>query len=312
MMKTRRLYGAACTLLAASALLFAACERAEDPAAEGSVDSGTRAATIDNFARVVYVEVNDVNPLNAGEYTLSNGKPFFTHVILFASNIRGDANKNVHNYNNPNNDAILSNPAKYIKPLQDKGIKVLMGNLGDHTGAGFSNLTTEQINSYVDDLLAYEGVVDGYDFDDEWAEYGTHGYPFENDHSFSDLILALNAKTSKMITVFDWILTSKISSAAAACVDLAYQGGLNGFSTTPLFPIPLSRYCPYLCYLTEPDTDAIVKGRVLASKNVNAGGVCFFNLPMSADKLSTLNAAAQAFGLTCSHSGKTHAKDYGN
>ena len=99
-----------------------------------------RAATLGNFYRVVYVEVNDVNPLNAGEYLLSDGTPFFTHVILFASNIRGDASGNVHNYNNPNNAAILANPAKYIAPLQAKGIKVIMGNLGDHTGAGFANL----------------------------------------------------------------------------------------------------------------------------------------------------------------------------
>lgn len=310
-MKTHRLFGAACTLLAASALFFASCERAEDPAAEGPVDQGTRAATIDNFARVVYVEVNDVNPLNAGEYTLSNGKPFFTHVILFASNIRGDAAGNVHNYNNPNNAAILANPDKYIKPLRDKGIKVIMGNLGDHTGAGFSNLTTAQINSYVDDLLAYESIVDGYDFDDEWAEYGTRGYPYENDHSYSDLILALNAKTTNMITVFDWTYANKISSAAAACVDLAYQGGLNKYSTSPSFPIPLSRYCPYLCDLTRPEGDNLVKSKVMASKNLNAGGVCFFNLPMTSYRLSTLNAAAQAFGLTCSHSGNTYTKDYG-
>ena len=71
---------------------------------------------------------------------MSDGTPFFTHVILFASNIRGDASGNVHNYNNPNNAAILANPAKYIAPLQAKGIKVIMGNLGDHTGAGFANL----------------------------------------------------------------------------------------------------------------------------------------------------------------------------
>ena len=73
-------------------------------------------------------------------HLLSDGTPFFTHVILFASNIRGDASGNVHNYNNPNNAAILANPAKYIAPLQAKGIKVIMGNLGDHTGAGFANL----------------------------------------------------------------------------------------------------------------------------------------------------------------------------
>ena len=101
---------AVCATAFASMLVFASCSQPE-PAAEPSLDDEaavTRATSLDNFARVAYVEVNDVNPLNAGEYTLSNGEPFFTHVILFASNIRGDASGNVHNYNNPNNEAILS------------------------------------------------------------------------------------------------------------------------------------------------------------------------------------------------------------
>lgn len=142
LMKRQFLF-AACTLFAASALLMTSCQQAEEPIANDPTDQAgpmTRAATLGNFYRVVYVEVNDVNPLNAGEYLLSDGTPFFTHVILFASNIRGDASGNVHNYNNPNNAAILANPAKYIAPLQAKGIKVIMGNLGDHTGAGFANL----------------------------------------------------------------------------------------------------------------------------------------------------------------------------
>ena len=97
----------ACSLMAATALAFVSCNDMEEPAMDQSAPE-TRAATIDNFARVVYVEVNDVNPLNAGEYTLSNGEPFFTHVILFASNIHGDAVGNASNYNNPNNEAILT------------------------------------------------------------------------------------------------------------------------------------------------------------------------------------------------------------
>lgn len=127
----RQFLFAACTLFAASALLMTSCQQAEEPIANDPTDQAgpmTRAATLGNFYRVVYVEVNDVNPLNAGEYLLSDGTPFFTHVILFASNIRGDASGNVHNYNNPNNAAILANPSTYIAPLQAKGIKVIMGN----------------------------------------------------------------------------------------------------------------------------------------------------------------------------------------
>lgn len=126
-------------LFAAAAYTFTACNSAEEPVIaqpDGQTTPMTRAATIENFARHLIVEVNDVNILNAGEYYLSNGEPFFTHVVIYSSNIRGDANGNVYAYNNPNNAAILADPDKYIKPLQAKGIKVLLGYLGDHTGAG--------------------------------------------------------------------------------------------------------------------------------------------------------------------------------
>lgn len=313
-MRTSTRLMAACTLLAASAMIFvSSCKDAEEPTSQVPVDRTTRSTSFDNFARVVYVEVNDVNPLNAGEYLLSDGKPFFTHVILFASNIRGDASGNVHNYNNPNNAAILGNATKYIKPLQDKGIKVIMGNLGDHTGAGFANLTAAQIDTYTNDLVAYENIVDGYDFDDEWAEYGTRGYPNANSTSFSNMLIALNNKTNNLITVFDWGMTYTINSTAAACIDMAYQGGLNNYNETSFIPgFPIGKYCPYFCDLTGPDEDMLVTYYVSLAAEAGAKGVCFFNLPATPYRLSTLDAAAQAFGLTVTHSGTTYSKDYGN
>lgn len=42
----------------------------------------------------VYVETNDVNPLNAGDYMLEDGTAFFDIVELFASNINKDRNGN--------------------------------------------------------------------------------------------------------------------------------------------------------------------------------------------------------------------------
>lgn len=313
----KNFFKAACMLIAASAIVFTSCERTDEPMANEPTDQEiapeTRATDWSNFRRVVYVEVNDVNPLNAGEYLLPDGTPFFTDVILFASNIRGDANGNVHNYNNPNNAAILGNPAKYIQPLRDKGIRVIMGNLGDHTGAGFSNLTAAQIDSYTDDLVAYANVLDGWDFDDEWAEYGTRGYPNANSTSYSNLILALRAKTNKQISVFDYTYASYISATAAAVVDFASYSGLNGYNANPGFPISLSKYCPYFCDLSYPPSATVAKARTNSAKNANAGGVTFFNLPMSPSSvISALNGSAQAFGLTCTHSGKTYSKDYGN
>ena len=246
-------------MFAASALLMTSCQQAEEPIANDPTDQAgpmTRAATLGNFYRVVYVEVNDVNPLNAGEYLLSDGTPFFTHVILFASNIRGDASGNVHNYNNPNNAAILANPSTYIAPLQAKGIKVIMGNLGDHTGAGFANLTAAQIGTYTDDLVAYDNIVDGYDFDDEWAEYGTRGYPYANSTSYSNMIIALAGKTNKSISVFDWGNTGTLSSTAISHLDWGCQGSLNGYGFNSSFAA--GKYLPLFVNLTSPLSDTAI------------------------------------------------------
>lgn len=61
-----------------------------------------------------------------------------------------------------------------------------------------------------------------------------------------------------------------------------------------------------------PMSDNQIKTYTTAAKNANARGVAFFNLPMSSYRLSSFNAAAQAFGETVSHTGKTYSKDYGN
>lgn len=309
----KKSFFAVCTLFAATAMTFSSCTNAEEPNQPMDQDGiETRATPINSFARVVYIEVNDVNPLNAGEYMLSDGTPFFTHVILFASNIRGDEAGNAYNYNNPNSAAVLANPAKYIEPLRAKGIKVLMGNLCDHTGLGFANVTQTQANDYTDDLLAYANMVDGYDFDDEWADYGQHGYPYDNNTSFSLLINTLRSKTDKLITVFDFNGTSTLDATATGNIDLAYYGKLNGYGSAR-FGIPMSRFCPYLCDLTSNPLAAFVKMYTTNAKNADAAGVCFFNLPESpTNALSRLNASAQAFGLTCTHSGTTYGKDYGN
>ena len=56
-----------------------------------------------------YIETNDINPLNAGEYYFTGTNPHeevIDHVILFASNIRGTASS-VQLYHNPNQTYIL-------------------------------------------------------------------------------------------------------------------------------------------------------------------------------------------------------------
>lgn len=62
------------------------CQQAEEPTMDQGTVPQTRAYG-DTPVVAIYVETNDTNPLNAGDYMLSNGKPFAGIVELFASNI---------------------------------------------------------------------------------------------------------------------------------------------------------------------------------------------------------------------------------
>ena len=121
------------------------------------------------------MEVNDTNPLNNLSFTLkSNGKPLIDQVILFSSNINyNNETGKVYVLHNPNVQHILSNRDKYIKPLQDRGMKVLLSILGNHDRAGVSNLADETARIFAQELKAVCEAynLDGVFFDDEYSSY---------------------------------------------------------------------------------------------------------------------------------------------
>jgi hypothetical protein len=151
------------------------------PPATGKSGDKTIAGTTHKVKTAVYIEVNDDNPLNAGSYILDDGTYLFDYVILFAANIRnrncavdggdGCTESGPHVHFNPNVRYILNNRNKYIKPLQDKGMKVLLGLLGDHDGIGFGTLNDTQRVTFIADLKkdVEDNGLDGVDFDDEWG-----------------------------------------------------------------------------------------------------------------------------------------------
>lgn len=127
--------------------------------------------TVKNF---LYFEVNDTNPLNALEYVLEDGQLFFDAVVLFSGNIHWDtqSGKPYMHYND-NVTALLKDKDKYIQPLRDRGIKVLMGVLGDHDGSGPANLTEKGAEVFAEHLaeMCVEYGLDGICMDDEYSEY---------------------------------------------------------------------------------------------------------------------------------------------
>ncbi|WP_329004297.1 glycosyl hydrolase family 18 protein [Kribbella sp. NBC_00709] len=156
---------------------------------------------------VAYIEVNDHSMLSAGKYTLANGGAQVIDVaVIFAANINYDGSAAYLSFNQQV-QSVLDNVATQVRPLQQKGIKVLLSILGNHQGAGFANFPNQAAADAFAQQLAdavNQYGLDGIDFDDEYAEYGNNGTGQPNDFSFVYLVQALRAKLpNKLITLYD-------------------------------------------------------------------------------------------------------------
>lgn len=121
------------------------------------------------------MEVNDTNPLNNLCFTLkSNGKPLVDMLILFSANINYNAETGrVYVYNNENVQHLLDYRTKYLKPLQDRGMKIVLGILGNHDRSGVANLADNTAKAFAKELKAVCDAyhLDGVFFDDEYSNY---------------------------------------------------------------------------------------------------------------------------------------------
>lgn len=121
------------------------------------------------------MEVNDTNPLNNLSFTLSEtGKPLINALIMFSANIRFNKETGrVYVHNNENIQALLDKREHYLKPLQDRGIKVILGLLGDHDGSGIGNLSDANAREFATEVKAVCDAykLDGIFMDDEYSEY---------------------------------------------------------------------------------------------------------------------------------------------
>jgi hypothetical protein len=155
---------------------------------------------------ICYVEVNNSNMLNAGSYTLQNSnKQLFDVAIIFAANINYDVSKSrAYISNNNNVTKVLNNVDTYVRPLQQKGIKVLLDILGNHQGAGICNFPNREAAKDFALQIAhtvYTYGLDGVDLDDEYADYGNNGTGQANNSSFVMLLQELKAAMpDKLIT----------------------------------------------------------------------------------------------------------------
>ncbi|AQU65366.1 chitinase [Streptomyces niveus] len=204
-----RVRTAALALSAVAALAFGTTATTGAAASPAPAPAPGPAPAKQGPTSVAYVEVNNNSMLNVGKYALADGGGnVFDIAVIFAANINYDTGtKAAYLHFNENVRRVLDNAATEIRPLQQKGIKVVLSVLGNHQGAGFANFPTQQAASafarQLSDTVAEYGL-DGIDFDDEYAEYGRNGTGQPNDSSFVHLVTALRANMpDKVISLYN-------------------------------------------------------------------------------------------------------------
>lgn len=125
---------------------------------------------------IAYVETNDWDIRNMGQFILKNSKkPVFDIVILFAPNMNYNVQTGKRTlFFNDKLEPIVNDPNKYIKPLKDRGIKVLATILPNHQGVGYFNFQNyEEALEFARECKVWADKLglDGYDIDEEYAEY---------------------------------------------------------------------------------------------------------------------------------------------
>ncbi len=122
---------------------------------------------------VCYLEVNDTHPLNVLQWETEDGRLLADYVVLFAYNINYDREKGeIYVSSNNKCQFILDHYDQMVKPLQERGIKVLMGLLGNHDEAGLAQLSPSGCKMFAKKVadMCYTYGFDGINIDDEYSD----------------------------------------------------------------------------------------------------------------------------------------------
>ncbi|MGW1867082.1 endo-beta-N-acetylglucosaminidase H [Streptomyces mauvecolor] len=264
-----RVRTAALALLAAAALAGGTAATAPAAAAAHTAKKGPTS--------VAYIEVNSNSMLNVGKYTLANGGGnVFDVAVIFAANINYDTSKkSAYLYFNDNVQRVLDNAQTQIRPLQAKGIKVMLSVLGNHQGAGFANFPSKTAATafakQLSDAVTKYGL-DGIDFDDEYAEYGNNGTGQPNSSSFVYLVSALrDSMPGKLISLYNIGPAASRLSYGGVNISSKFNYAWNPYYGTwgvPGIALPKSALSPAAIDITATPTSTASS---LAKRTVSEG-----------------------------------------
>ncbi len=121
---------------------------------------------------ICFIETGDTNPLNVLSFELENGKLLWDAVVLFSANINYDRKaQRCYISCNKSIQYLLDNNETFIQPLRKRGIKVLLGLLGNGDEAGLARLADHTARDFAAEIARYCKTynLDGVNFDDEYS-----------------------------------------------------------------------------------------------------------------------------------------------
>lgn len=121
---------------------------------------------------ISWLEVNNTNPLNMLQFETEDGRLLTDYVVLFAYNINYNRETGeVYVFANPQCQFILDHYDQMIKPLRERGIKVIVSILGNHDESGLAQLSDLGCREFARKVAALVNAYgfDGVDYDDEYS-----------------------------------------------------------------------------------------------------------------------------------------------
>ena len=239
---------------------------------------------------IVYVETNDINPLNVLDYELPDNVKFFDVCELFAANIHKEIvnGKEVPTvYLNDKLTPILEGGlSTYVAPIQNAGIKVFLTMLGDWQHIGLANMNDTQQKQFAN-ILAYvykKYNLDGIGFDDEYADYPWFGAGSPNNASYAGIINYFKQLCPQaMVHVFDYggytggIDINKVTHAS--------HGIFQSFViNSDISNMPKAKWSPMSFNLGQDNNLQKVLTQASTTKTEGYGSMMFFNLRTKTEK----------------------------
>ena len=121
---------------------------------------------------ISWIEVNNTNPLNMLQFETEDGRLLTDYVVLFAYNINYNRETGeVYVFANPQCQYILDHYDEVIRPLRERGIKVIVSILGNHDESGLAQLSDLGCREFARKVAAIVNAYgfDGVNYDDEYS-----------------------------------------------------------------------------------------------------------------------------------------------